>query len=67
VYIGTLNPQHKEQTIMALNAGKHVICEKPLGMNKREVEEMIAAAQANKRFLMEAIWTRFTPAFNRVR
>ena len=67
VYIGTLNPQHKKQTIMALNAGKHVICEKPLGMNKREVEEMIAAAQANKRFLMEAIWTRFTPAFNRVR
>lgn len=67
VYIGTLNPQHKEQTIMALNAGKHVICEKPLGMNKKEVEEMIAAAQANKRFLMEALWIRFTPAFKRVR
>ena len=52
---------------MALNAGKHVICEKPLGMNKKEVEEMIAAAQENKRFLMEALWIRFTPAFKRVK
>ena len=65
--MGTIHPKHKEHTIMALNAGKHVICEKPLGINKNEVEEMIATAQSNKRFLVEAVYPRFTPAFARIR
>ena len=55
--------QHKDHTIMALDSGKHVVCEKPMGINKNEVKEMIDAAKANNRFLMEAVWTRFAPAF----
>ena len=46
----------------ALAHKKHVLCEKPLGMNSREVEEMIASAAANKVFFMEAVWTRFLPS-----
>jgi predicted dehydrogenase len=39
---------HKEFTIRAANAGKHVICEKPMGLNAQECREMIAACERNK-------------------
>lgn len=50
-----------------LSNGKHVLCEKPLAMNKKQVEGILAAAKANKRFFMEAVWSRFFPSYEHVR
>lgn len=62
IYIATPHTFHKELSIQAMNHGKHVLCEKPMGINVVEVEEMIAVAKSNKVFLMEALWSRFNPA-----
>ena len=51
VYIVLPNFMHKEYTIRALNAGKHVICEKPMGMDAAECKAMIAAAKENNKSL----------------
>ena len=59
IYVATPHPFHLENTLLALHGGKHVICEKPLAMNLREVKEMIAAAEAGHLFLMEALWPPF--------
>ena len=61
VYIATLHPWHFEWCVKLLDAGKHVLCEKPLGINESEVLAMIEASRRNKRFLMEAIWSKFNP------
>lgn len=63
VYIGLLHPSHKDIAIKALNHGKHVLCEKPVTMNSKELAEILAAAKKNGRFFMEAMWVRFFPAF----
>ncbi len=52
---------------MFLDHGKHVLCEKPLGMNVKEVKEMLAYANQKKRFLMEAIWSRFQPSYHKLK
>lgn len=67
VYVATPHPMHHDITIKLLNAGKNVLCEKPMAMNVAETREMIEAARANNRFLMEAFWTRFRPAMVKVR
>ena len=54
VYIPLPNELHKEWAIKAMKAGKHVLCEKPLAPTPEEVDEMIAAANENGVFLMEA-------------
>jgi predicted dehydrogenase len=58
VYISPPHPMHKEWALAALRAGKHVLCEKPVGMNAAEAEEIIAAARASGRFFMEAFMYR---------
>lgn len=67
VYIGTIHPLHRDLVCRAAEAGKHVVCEKPLGMNAREVQEMQAAARENNVFLLEGMWTRFFPIIKKVK
>ena len=61
VYIPLVNSVHREWTLRALAAGKHVLCEKPLAMNAQEAAEMADAAHAQDLHLMEAFMYRFHP------
>lgn len=67
VYVGTIHTMHLPHTLMALNAGKHVLCEKPLAVNAKEAEQMVALARSKGLFLMEAMWTRFFPIIRKLR
>ncbi|XID90128.1 Gfo/Idh/MocA family protein [Paenibacillaceae bacterium WGS1546] len=67
VYIASPNSLHAEQAILCMNRGKHVLCEKPLASNAREVRRMIEAARANGVLLMEAMKSTFTPTFRAIR
>lgn len=62
IYVATPHGLHKENTILCLKSGKGVLCEKPFALNRAQVEEMIAVAEEEQVFLMEAMWTRFIPA-----
>jgi len=61
VYIPLPNALHREWTVRSAAAGKHVLCEKPLGLSARECQEMIAACRAHGVQLMEAFMYRFHP------
>lgn len=65
VYVATPHAQHYEVALAALNAGKHVLCEKALTINAREAAELVALARSRKLFLMEAMWSRFLPSMQR--
>jgi xylose dehydrogenase (NAD/NADP) len=65
VYISLANHLHFEWTVKALNAGKHVLCEKPFAISFLEAQAMAQAAKENERLLIEAIWTRWHPRFQR--
>ena len=67
VYVATPHPFHVHDALLALRAGKHVLCEKPFTINADEAAEVIAAARAEGRFCMEAMWTRFAPHMRRIR
>jgi predicted dehydrogenase len=67
VYIASPNSLHAPQTILCLERGKHVLCEKPLASNAREAREMTAAARRAGRVLMEAMKPTLTPNFGVVR
>jgi len=66
VYISLSNSQHLEWVTKSLEAGKHVLCEKPLGLNASETESMFACASRNDRLLVEAVWGRWHPRFSRM-
>ena len=66
VYISLSNSQHSEWVTKSLEAGKHVLCEKPLGLNAQETEEMFAIASRNGHLLVEAVWGRWHPRFARM-
>ena len=63
VYIGTPHNFHFDSVIQCLENGKHVLCEKPIGISVKETQEMITCARKNKKFLMEGMWTRYLPAY----
>ena len=67
VYVSTPHPFHHSNALAALRAGKHVLLEKPFTINAREAKELIDTARARGLFIMEAMWTRFLPTFERLR
>lgn len=67
IYVSSPHPMHKEDTLLCLEAGKAVLCEKPFTMNSQESEAVIRAARERGLFLMEAMWTRYLPAVVRAR
>ncbi|TAI48656.1 Gfo/Idh/MocA family protein [Flagellimonas allohymeniacidonis] len=67
VYIATPHNFHKQLALMAMQHGKHVLCEKPLGVNSEEVKELIRAAKDHNVFLMEGLWSRFNPSMRKVK
>ncbi|XP_030578981.1 trans-1,2-dihydrobenzene-1,2-diol dehydrogenase [Archocentrus centrarchus] len=67
VYIGVIHPYHLSTCLLFTNAKKNVLCEKPLAMNTKEVQEILASAKRNDVFLMEAVWTRFFPVSVEIR
>jgi predicted dehydrogenase len=66
VYISLSNSQHIEWVTKSLEAGKHVLCEKPLGLNAVETAAMFDVAARNGRLLIEAVWGRWHPRFARM-
>ena len=67
VYIATPHPFHKDHSILCLEAGKAVLCEKPFTINTAEAEAVVATARTQDIFLMEAMWTRYLPIIGQVR
>ena len=67
VYLATPVYLHASQTIAAAEAGKHVLCEKPMGLNLSECENMISAAEANHIKLGIAYYRHFYPVISRVK
>ena len=61
VYISTPHPMHREWVVKAAEAGKHILCEKPLAMDAVEAQAMVDAARQNDVFLMEAFMFRCHP------
>ena len=67
VYIATTHPSHRDNAVAALNAGKHVLVEKPLAVDAAGAREIGAAAASANRFAGEAMWTKFLPKFDVIR
>lgn len=67
VYIATPPFMHYEQSMLALNAGKHVICEKPLAMNPEEGAEMLALAKEKGLLMVTNLMQRYNPMFARIK
>ena len=67
IYVSTPHQLHCENTLLCLDHGKAVLCEKPFAINAKQAGQMVERARAKKLFLMEAMWTRFLPAMVQVR
>jgi len=63
IYISTTHNFHCQQVIDSLRAGKHVLCEKPMGISSSEIEQIKAVALESGKFVMEAMWMRFLPSY----
>jgi predicted dehydrogenase len=67
VYISSPHTEHKDNSLLCIEAGKAVLCEKPFTINAAEAEAIINRAREKNVFVMEAMWTRFLPVIARVR
>jgi predicted dehydrogenase len=63
VYVATPHSRHAADSILCLEAGKHVLCEKPFTLDASQAREVAATAQEHERFVMEAMWSRFLPSY----
>lgn len=67
VYVATPNSHHHAHSLLAIRAGKPVLCEKAFTMNAREAEELVSEARSRGVFLCEAVWTRFMPLSHKIK
>jgi predicted dehydrogenase len=67
IYVATPHPFHEAHAALALEAGKHVLVEKPLTVNAGQARLLVALAESNNLLLLEAMWTRFLPHMARIR
>jgi predicted dehydrogenase len=67
IYISTPHPFHAQNALLALNAGKHVLVEKPFTLNAAEAREVVETAARNNLVVLEAMWTRYLPHILRIR
>ena len=67
IYVATPHSHHHEHTLLCLRHNKAVLCEKAFAINAAQVREMVTESRNRKVFLMEAMWTKFLPHYNKVR
>lgn len=67
VYVATPHSHHFQNAMLALEAGKHVLCEKALTVNASQAKKLVAKAKEKNLFFMEAVWTRYFPLSIKVR
>jgi predicted dehydrogenase len=67
IYVASPHAFHADHSRMAMAAGRHVLCEKPLSLSEKQAARMIDTARSHDVFLMEALWTRFLPVMADVR
>eukprot|EP01124_Arcella_intermedia_P018117 TRINITY_DN25083_c0_g1_i1.p1 TRINITY_DN25083_c0_g1~~TRINITY_DN25083_c0_g1_i1.p1 ORF type:complete len:343 (+),score=80.81 TRINITY_DN25083_c0_g1_i1:39-1067(+) len=63
VYIGSIHVHHFEHSLLALNHGKHILVEKPMGINRKQTEQIYKLATEKNLYVMEGMWTAFNPTF----
>lgn len=67
IYVATPHSHHFQNAMLALQAGKNVLCEKALTVNASQAKKLVEVARAKKLFFMEAVWTRYFPLSVKVR
>lgn len=67
IYVATPHSHHFQNAMLALEAGKHVLCEKSLTVNASQARKLVAKAREKKLFFMEAVWTRYFPMSIKIR
>src|SRR3954447_13431894 len=66
VYIATPHGTHRDIALRALAAGKHVLIEKPVAVDRAQAEEVFEAASTRGLFAMEAMWMKFSGSYRRL-
>lgn len=67
IYVASPHSHHYQHAMLCLSHGKAVLCEKPFAINSGQAIEMVELARSKKVFLMEALWTRFLPHYQKVK
>jgi predicted dehydrogenase len=67
IYIASPHALHHEHTLLCINNRKAALCEKAFALNLRQAKEMVEASRAGKIFLMEALWSKFLPQYQKMK